>query len=573
VSGAVPAGELFLTVDCSTTASKAVVFDATGAVLAGASRPLDLSQPRPGWYEQDAEQWWTATVSAIIDVAAQVDAGLIGSLCLTHQRESFVCLGPDGDPLRPAILWADGRAGAQIAAFGNARIHDLSGKPPDVTPALYKLAWLREHEPSVLRDAVRVGDVQAYLAWRLTGRWATSHPSADTLGLLDLRRLTWSPDLLEIAGLRAGQLPELVPAGQELGPLSPAAVAALGPSFPSGGRALRVIAGIGDGQAAGIGADVTAPGSAYLNLGTSMVLGVQTGSYQCDPAFRTLAGVVPGTYTLETILNSAAYLAGWFREQFGDPELTGAPDPALEAAAAALPPGAEGLLTLPYWNAAQTPYWDADARGAMVGWHGRHTRAHMYRSILEAVGFELRLHLEGLEKATGQPVVTLRAMGGGSRSLLWTQIVADITQRPVLIGQRDEVSALGAAVIARAATTATAATARPNATAEIVGPGATAGTNSTAATDATTGIAAMDATAGIAAPAATASTAATAGMAPAGSGFAERITEAAAAMAGPSRSVTPRASVAAAYDQLFAVYRQLYPRLQPVFEALAHLPT
>lgn len=507
MSSAAPAA-LYLSVDCSTTASKAVVFDSTGSVLATASEPLTLTHPQPGWHEQDAEQWWQATRAAIADVVTRVDAGQIRSLCLTHQRESFVCLDAAGGPLRPAILWADGRAGAQIAALGTRHIHELSGKPPDVTPALYKLAWLREHEPAVLTRATHVVDVQAYLAWKLTGRWATSYGSADTLGLFDLRRLTWSDELLELAGVRREQLPELTRVGAEIGTLSSPVAAALGLSFLPGGRGLPLIAGIGDGQAAGIGANVTEPGSAYLNLGTSMVLGVQTGSYQCDPAFRTLAGALPGTYTLETILNSAAYLAGWFRAQFGDPALAGAPDPALEAAAAALPPGAEGLLTLPYWNAAQTPYWDADARGATVGWHGGHTRAHLYRSILEAVGFELRLHLEGLEKATGQRVSVLRAMGGGSRSQLWTQLVADITQLPVQIGAQSEVSALGAAVIARAADD---------------------------------------------------------GRGSAG------IPDAAAAMAGPSRVVLPRPALARTYEQLFNVYRQLYPALRGVFAELAEL--
>jgi xylulokinase len=496
--------DLYLAVDCSTTASKAVVFDAAGAVVAAASWPLALRNPGPTRYEQDAEDWWQSTRAAITEVSAQVPADRIQAICLTHQRESFVCLGADGVALRPAILWADGRAGAQIAALGSTQVHELSGKPPDVTPALYKLAWLREHEPTVLTEAARIGDVQAYLCRQLTGRWATSHVSADTLGLLDLRRLTWSPQLLALAGVRPEQLPELCTAGEEMGRLDSTVAASLG--LRTG---LPLIAGIGDGQAAGIGADAIAPGIGYLNLGTSMVLGVQTDTYQCDPAFRTLAGAVAGTFVLETILNSAAYLAGWFRQQFGDPTLSGAPDPALEAEAAALPPGADGLLTLPYWNAAQTPYWDADARGATVGWHGGHTQAHLYRSILEAVGFELRLHLEGLERSTGQRVSTLRAMGGGSRSQLWTQLIADISQLPVQIGGQTEVSALGAAVIARAWADGNGAAGLP---------------------------------------------------------------AAAAAMAGPRRVVQPRPELASTYQRLFAVYRGLYPALKPVFADLAAIP-
>jgi sugar (pentulose or hexulose) kinase len=502
---------VYLAVDCSTTAAKAVAFDPAGAVVAAASRPLTLLHPAPTRYEQDARQWWEATRDAIAEVVAQVDAEHTGptrvrAICLTHQRESFVCLDSADVPLRPAVLWADGRAGAQIAALGNARVHDLSGKPPDVTPALYKLAWLREHEPAVLTEATRIVDVHAYLAHALTGRWVTSQVSADTLGLFDLRRLTWSAELLTLAGVRADQLPEVCTSGEESGRLLGTVTAELGLRILPTGTGVPLIAGLGDGQAAGIGANVTGPGTAYLNLGTSMVLGVQTDSYQCDPAFRTLAGAIPGTFVLETILNSAAYLAGWFRAQFGDPALAGAPDPALEAAAGELPPGAEGLLTLPYWNAAQTPYWDADARGATIGWHGGHTKAHLYRSILEAVGFELRLHLEGLEKATGQPVHTLRAMGGGSRSPLWAQLVADISQLPVEIAAEDEVSALGAAVIARAWAS---------------GQGA----------------------AGIPA--------------------------AAAAMARTTRVVQPRPAVASTYARLFEVYRQVYPALRPVFAELA----
>ena len=438
--------DLVVAVDCSTTAAKAVVQDTGGGVVAQASHPLSTQQPRSAWHEQDAEDWWSATRGAVADaVAALDDPARVGALCLTHQRETFVCLDGDGRPLRPAVLWLDGRARQEIAELGSARVHELSGKPPDTTPALYKLAWLARHEPDVLRDAERVGDVHAYLAWRLTGRWATSEGSADTLGLFDLRRTTWSPELLALAGLRTEQMAELVPVGERVADLTPDVAADLGLPGP-----VPLVAGIGDGQAAGIGLGATEPGVAYLNLGTSMVLGVGSGEYLWDPAFRTLAGMTPGSYTLETILNSAAYLATWCREQFGEPSPGGPAGAGLEAEAARVPVGAEGLLTLPYWNAAQTPYWDPQARGAVVGWHGRHTRAHLYRSVLEGVAFELRLHLERLETVTGKRVHTVRVVGGGSRSPLWVQVVADVTGRPVRVCADAEWSAAGAAALARA---------------------------------------------------------------------------------------------------------------------------
>jgi xylulokinase len=209
-------GDLVVAVDCSTTAAKVTVLDANDMVVAQASRPLAMTQPRPAWHEQEAQDWWTATRDAIKEAVSTLDdPGAVAALCLTHQRESFVCLGADGQPLRPAILWVDGRAHQEIADLGSAEVHRMSGKPPDTTPAIYKLAWLGRHEPHVLADAARIGDVQAYLALQLTGRWATSHASADTLGLFDLEARTWSPELLAISGVRADQPPELVAAGAE----------------------------------------------------------------------------------------------------------------------------------------------------------------------------------------------------------------------------------------------------------------------------------------------------------------------------------------------------------------------
>lgn len=495
---------LVVAVDCSTTAAKAVVHDAAGRVVAQAARPLRMLQPRASWHEQDAEEWWSATRDAVAEaVAALPDASHVQAVCLTHQRESFVCLDAAGRPLRPAILWLDGRAHEEIAALGTPRVHELSGKPPDTTPAIYKLAWLARHEPDVLREADRVGDVQAYLSWRLTGRWATSHGSADTLGLFDLQRLDWSPELLELAGVRLEQLPALVAAGQLLGMITADVARALGLPGP-----VPLVAGIGDGQAAGIALGATVPGTAYLNLGTSMVLGVHSAEYRWDPAFRTLAGARPGAYTLETVLNAAAYVATWCREQFGEPGVDDVVGSGLEAAAADVPCGAEGLLTLPYWNAAQTPYWDPLARGAVVGWHGRHTRAHLYRSILEGVGFELRLHLERLEEVTGQPVTTIRMVGGGARSPLWVRIVSDITGRPVRVCSEGEISAAGAAVLARG---------------YLHGRGDALDDRPTA----------------------------------------EPIAEPA------GHDVTPDPSTAAAYGALYAVYRRLYPQLRTVFADLA----
>jgi xylulokinase len=289
----------------------------------------------------------------------------------------------------------------------------------------------------------RIADVHTYLVHAMTGRWLSSTASVDPLALTDQATGDYSAELLDLAGLRREQLPDLVPTGTSLGPLRADIADAWGV-----GRDVVVVAGTGDGQAAGIGLGVTDPGTAYLVLGTAVVIGSETVSYVPARAYRSMVSAMPGQSTVETFSSSGTYLSTWFRQEFGDPELAGAPDPKLEREAAALPVGSERLLTLPYWNAAQTPHWDGRASGVTLGWQGCHTRAHFYRSLLEGIALELRLQLDGLEAARGVRVEVIRAMGGGSRSALWTQILADVFDRPLEVCASGEVSALGAAAIA-----------------------------------------------------------------------------------------------------------------------------
>jgi xylulokinase len=435
---------LVVAVDCSTTAAKVLVVDAEGRVLGSGTHPLQTASPAPHWFEQNAPDWWKATdIAAREALSGLSDRGQVTAVCVTHQRESFVCLDSDDRPLRPAILWMDGRAEAQAKRYGTERIERLSGKPADITPGLYKLAWMRQHEPQILAATRRVTDVHGYLVHAMTGRWVSSTVSVDPLGLLDIGTGDYSDDLLEIAGLRRDQLPELVPTGTLIGSLKREVAASWGLS-----RGVQVVAGLGDGQAAGIGLDVTDPSRAYLVLGTAVVIGSESTSVLPSRAYRTMMSALPGHNTVETFSSSGTYLPAWFRREFGRPELKDAPDPELERAAAAVPVGSERLLTLPYWNAAQTPHWDGLASGITVGWRGCHTRAHFYRSLLEGIAYELRSQLDGLERARGERVQVIRAMGGGARSSLWVQILADVFGRPLEVSAMGEVSALGAAAVA-----------------------------------------------------------------------------------------------------------------------------
>ena len=441
-------GPLVIAIDSSTTSTKAIVVDAAGNVWHTAKRNIQLHTPAMDEYEHTPSRWWETSRDTIAEVASKLsarDRERVKAIGITHQRESFAPFTADGTPLRQGILWLDSRAASQIERYGSAHIHELSGKPAGVTPALYKMAWVKENEPGVLEGADKVSDVLAYITFNLTGRWAASTASADSLGILDIQKFDYADELLDIAGVRRDQMPDLVPPGGVMGTLKPELAAEWGLSAST-----PIISGLGDGQAAGVGAAAVTPDVAYLNLGTAVNAGVASHKYVYDPVFRTLVGGVPGDYVFEVVQSSGSYLAGWFRETLGDPKLLGAPDPELDRAASEIPPGCEGLITLPYWNAVQSPYWDAIARGAVVGWRGTHSRAHMYRSILESIGFEMKLNLDSIEAGTGTKIATLRAMGGGTRSKLWRQIMADTAGVPITLCAEDEISALGAAVVAMA---------------------------------------------------------------------------------------------------------------------------
>ena len=198
-------------IDCSTTATKAVVWDEMGHSVAEGRATFPLDAPRPGWYEQDAEEWWRSITTALKEAASRVDANRIRALGITHQRESFVCTDGEGHPLRQAILWLDARSYREVDRYGSDRIHEITGKPPSMTPALYKLFWLRENEPELLERTSRILDVHAFLVRRLTGEWRTSWPCADPLGLLDMRSFDWSDEILGEIGLGREQMVELSP--------------------------------------------------------------------------------------------------------------------------------------------------------------------------------------------------------------------------------------------------------------------------------------------------------------------------------------------------------------------------
>lgn len=373
------------------------------------------------------------------------ESSRIALLVLAHQRETVVVTDRAGTPLAPALLWMDSRCREDVSQatlrLGAVRIHGLSGKPPCTTPSLYKLMYLFRMRPE-LRPNAFVHDVHSFLSLRLTGRPVSSFPSADPTGLVDMRSKKWSADLLGLVGLRPDQLPELVEPGYLIGPLTRSAATALGLS-----EEVLLYAGSGDAQASGLGAGITGPHRCSIEMATAVSASVITHSYQLSKAYRTLFSAIPGSYSLETTLRGGMQTLFWWLENQLGSKARRETMAELEERAERLAPGSDGLLALPYWAGVMSPHWDDDARGALIGLHRRHQPEHVYRAVLEGISFELRFHLEGIESSAGRLERRIHVLGGGSRSDLWCQILADVLGLTIVRTESAEATALGAAMV------------------------------------------------------------------------------------------------------------------------------
>ncbi|WP_338824351.1 FGGY-family carbohydrate kinase [Bradyrhizobium septentrionale] len=441
--------DLVIGIDSSTSATKAIAWDRSGRALAEGRKAIGLANPQPGYFEQNPDEWWDSTAAALRSITDQVGAERIAAVAISNQRETFSAFTEEGTAIRPGMTWLDERARPQVVRFGKSfgaeRVHAISGKPLDVLPCFYRIIWMAEQEPEIFARAARFAEVHGYLTHCLTGRWRTSTASADPTGLLDMTRNVWSAEILDAAGIAIEKLPALMPPGARMGEVTHAAAAFTGLSAGT-----PVVAGGGDGQCASTGAGVTSPGSAYINLGTAVVSGSYGRNYAYDRAFRTEKAVCDDGYIYEQCIRTGTFLVDWMaREMFGiDATAQLSVFKALEAEAAICPIGAGGVVVLPYWLGCMTPYWDPYARGVIAGLSGSTRRGAIYRALLEGIALEVAAQAEKIAAATGGEIGQFSAIGGGSDSDLWLQILADAAGRPVARSTAREASSLGAAIAA-----------------------------------------------------------------------------------------------------------------------------
>jgi sugar (pentulose or hexulose) kinase len=250
--------DIVVGIDSSTTATKAIAWDINGKYIAGGSSPIPLFSPQLNYFEQNPVDWWSSAMDSLQKLTHQIDKERITALAISNQRETFVGLDKNGKPVRPAIIWLDERCKSQVDKFakiiGEDQIHRITGKPKDYAPVVYRLAWMKENERDLFRKVASFCDVHTYLVNKLTGHNKTSLASADPMGIFDLANKTWSPEILKELDISTAQLPATFPPGTVLGLISREAAEATGLKVGT-----KVVAGGGDGQAAGLGVNALTP--------------------------------------------------------------------------------------------------------------------------------------------------------------------------------------------------------------------------------------------------------------------------------------------------------------------------
>jgi xylulokinase len=435
----------FLGLDVGTTGAKALLIDERGRVIATASTEYPLSTPKPLWSEQNPADWERASIESIHAVIEKsgVKADAITAVGLTGQMHGLTLLDEKGAPLRPAILWNDQRTGPQCEAItkdvGFERLLELTGNPvlPGFTAP--KIAWVRENEPEVFTLVKRFLLPKDYVRYRLTGEFATEVSDASGTSLFDVKARRWSAEMFDALNIPESWAARCYESPEVTGNISLEAAEATGLV-----QGTVVVGGGGDQACQAIGTGLAAQGLVSATLGTSGVVFAPTNSAAIEPQGRLHAFChgVPGMWHLMGVMLSAAGSLAWLRGVLGAEDYDEMVREAWNA-----PAGSEGLLFAPYLSGERTPYPDPNARGSFVGLTLRHERSHMIRSVLEGVAFGLRDSLE-LIREQGIVPTQIRLSGGGAKSPLWRQILADVFNVEVATVNTEEGAAYGAAILA-----------------------------------------------------------------------------------------------------------------------------
>jgi len=437
----------FLGVDVATTGVKALLIDGNGQVVGTANTEQPLYTPHPLWSEQDPADWWNGALQSIRQVFEQtgVSGAQVSAVGLTGQMHGLTLLDEAGAVLRPAILWNDQRTAAQCdqirARLGRSRLIQITGNDALTGFTAPKILWVRDHEPEIYAKIRHILLPKDYVRYQLTGGFAVDRADGSGTILFDIRTRDWSPEMLAALDIPLAWLPQTFEGSAVTGAITAEAARLTGLTAGT-----PVVGGGGDQAAQAVGVGAVEPGIIALTLGTSGVVFATTDGPFIEPEGRLHAFChsVPERWHLMGVMLSAAGSLRWFRDTFAP----GQDYDSLLAPTAAIPIGCEGLLFLPYLTGERTPHPDPLARGAFAGITVRHTLPHFSRAVLEGVAFGLRDSFELIKSAGLSQIHQVRVSGGGARSPLWRQILADVFQSELVTVNTTEGAAFGAALLA-----------------------------------------------------------------------------------------------------------------------------
>lgn len=450
--------QYLLGIDIGTSGTKALLINASrdGEVVASCTKTYPLYTPKPLWAEQEPEDWWQATIAAIRQIIDEsgIDAKQIKGIGLSGQMHGSVFLDGANQVLRPAILWCDQRTQAEcdwiMNTVGRERTVELISNPVLTGFTAGKIIWLRNHEPEVYAQVKKVLLPKDYIRLKLTGEFATEVSDASGTALFNVTKRDWAWEMLDTIGIPADWMPKAYESPEVSGKINAEAAALTGLKAGT-----PVVGGGGDQAAGAVGNGIVEPGIISSTVGTSGVVFAFADKPVVDPGLRvhTFCHAVPGKWHVMGVMLSAGGSLRWYRDTFACQEQGVAraldldPYELMNAEAAKVCPGSEGLIFLPYLTGERTPYPDPHARGVFFGITLRHDRGHFVRSVLEGVAYGLRDSF-GILDAMGVPITQVRASGGGARSELWRQIQADVTGHDHVTINIDEGPALGVALLA-----------------------------------------------------------------------------------------------------------------------------
>ena len=433
----------FIGLDLGTSALKLLLMEEGGRILNIVTKEYPLEFPQPGWSQQNPDDWLRAVLSGVPELLRGFDAAQVAGIAAGGQMHGLVVLDEHDKVIRPAILWNDGRTQKQVEYLnGTIGKETLSERTANIAFAGFtvpKLLWMRENEPELFSRIRKIMLPKDYINYRLTGVHCTDYSDASGMLLLDVKNKRWSAEMLELCGVREDQMPALYESWQPVGTLLPGMAAAMGLSSH-----VKVCAGAGDNAAAAVGCGVVGDGSCNISLGTSGTVFITSKQFRVDSrnALHSFDHADGGYHLMGCVLSAASCNKWWMEEILKTADFAGEQTPITPDCL-----GKNDVYFLPYLMGERSPHNDPAARGAFIGLRMDSTRADMTQAVLEGVAFAIRDCVE-IARAQGIAIGHSRVCGGGARSPLWRQILANVLGIPLELPQTEQGPGYGGAMLA-----------------------------------------------------------------------------------------------------------------------------